>query len=252
MANRLTGKVALVTGAGSGIGLATAVGFLREGATVFFADVDDERIHDAVADACTPQAHALTMDITDEEQVSDGFAKVAAERFAVDVVVANAGIQLFGHDAPVHELDAEIWRRTIDTNLTGTFFTMKHAVTAMLSRGGSIIAVGSPTGITGEGRGFTAYSASKAGIHGLSRTVAATYADRGIRVNTVVPGFTVTPLTASINTDEKIRTATLARVPLGRPGTPQDLVGIMVYLASDESSYATGSMFMIDGGMSAL
>lgn len=226
--------------------------YLREDATVFFADVDEERAREVVSGAGTARALAITMDITDEDQVSRGFKEMAAHGFVPDVVVANAGIQLIGRDASIHELDFETWRQTIDTNLTGTFFTVKHAVRAMLPSGGSIIVVGSPTGITGEGCDFTAYAVSKAGIHGLSRTVAAAYAEQGIRVNTVIPGYTATPLTAAISADDDARSAIVARIPMGRVGTVNDLEGIMVYLASDESSYATGSMFMVDGGMTAL
>lgn len=252
MTSRLVGRIALVTGAGSGIGLVTAMAYLREGATVFFADVDEERACEVVADAGTPHALAITMDITDEDQVSRGFNEMAAHGFVPNVVVANAGIQLIGRDAPIHALDVETWRQTINTNLTGTFFTVKHAVRAMLSSGGSIIIMGSPTGITGEGHDFTAYAVSKAGIHGLSRTVAAAYAKQGIRVNTVIPGFTVTPLTEAISRDDYARSMIVARIPMGRAGTVKDLEGIMVYLASDESSYATGSMFIVDGGMTTL
>ena len=117
------------------------------------------------------------MDISDEASVEAAFAQLGAEGWAPDVVVANAGVQLFGQDAAAADLDLDVWKRTIDVNLTGTFLTVKHAVRSMLATGGgSIILTGSPTGINGEGRDFTAYSSSKAGIHGLGRTVAAAYA----------------------------------------------------------------------------
>ena len=130
------------------------------------------------------------MDISDEDAVEAAFAEIEAAGWAPDVVVANAGVQLFGQDAQAADLDLDVWRRTIDINLTGTFLTVeaRRPLDAARSGGGSIILTGSPTGLNGEGKDFTAYSASKAGIHGLARTVAAAYADRGIRVNTVVPG----------------------------------------------------------------
>ena len=163
-------------------------------------------------------------------------------------------MQLFGQDAQAADLDLDVWRRTIDINLTGTFLTVKHAVRAMLAhgRGGSIILTGSPTGLNGEGKDFTAYSASKAGIHGLARTVAAAYADRGIRVNTVVPGYTETSLVTTISSDPEARAAIIGRIPLGRPGSPADVEGIMVYLASDDGAFATGALFAVDGGMTTL
>ncbi|KQO84629.1 MULTISPECIES: SDR family NAD(P)-dependent oxidoreductase [unclassified Frigoribacterium] len=257
MTGRLTGRTALVTGAATGIGESVARRFAAEGARVVFADRDGERAetaaHDAAASAGDGAARSITMDITDEESVGRAFADLAADGWAPDVVVANAGIQLFGQDAPAADLDLDVWRRTIDTNLTGTFLTVKHAIRSMLDHeGGSLILTGSPTGLTGEGAEFTAYSSSKAGIHGLARTAAAAYADRGIRVNTVVPGYTETGLVTAISDDPEARAGIVGRIPLGRAGTPADVEGIMVFLASDDAAFATGSLFAVDGGMTAL
>lgn len=249
---QLNGKTALVTGGALGIGLAVATRFAHEGARVVLADRNGEGAATAAA-ALGENARAVTMDIADEASVAAGFAEVTDAGWAPDVVVANAGVQLFGHDAPVADLDLEVWRRTIDVNLTGTFLTVKFAVRSMLAHGGgSIILTGSPTAINGEGRDFTAYSASKAGIHGLGRTVAAAYADKGIRVNTVQPAYTETPLVAAITDDPAARAAIVGRIPLGRAGTPEDVAGIMVYLASDDGAFATGATFQVDGGMTSL
>jgi len=152
----------------------------------------------------------------------------------------------------VGDLELPVWQRTLGVNLTGTFLTVKHAVRSMIGRGGSIIVTGSPTGIVGGGRGFTAYSTSKAGIHGLTRVAAADYAAARIRVNAVIPGYTETPLVQAIVEDQEARSALLSTVPLGRAGTPQDVEGIMVFLASDESLYATGALFVVDGGATAV
>lgn len=249
---RLIGKTALITGAATGIGRAVAERFASEGARVVIADRDAH-----AADAAAAQLGAMTraehLDIADEAAIAAAFARLADAGWTPDVVVANAGVQLFGQDAPIAELDLEVWRRTIDVNLTGTFLTVKHAVRAMLAAaGGSIILTGSPTGITGEGRDFTAYSSSKAGIHGLARTVAAAYADRGIRVNTVVPGYTETSLVSAITTDPQARDAIIGRIPLGRAGRPDDVAGVMVFLASDDAAFATGALFAVDGGMTTL
>lgn len=243
MTQRLKGKITVVTGAASGIGLGVARRFVAEGARVY--GLDRTSIHD-------PQVIGIISDITDETSVADAFADILARESHVDAVVANAGVQLFGADATISELELNVWLRTIETNLTGTFLTLKHAVRAMAPTGGSIIATGSPTGLTGIGASFTAYSASKAGIHGLVRVAAAEGARLGIRVNTVVPGFTATPLVSSITADPQLTADLLRHVPLGRPGRVEDVTGAMVYLASDESQYATGSLFFIDGGMSAL
>jgi NAD(P)-dependent dehydrogenase (short-subunit alcohol dehydrogenase family) len=250
MTGRLIGKNALVTGAGSGIGRAVAERFAREGARVAFTDRDLDAARDAAG--AYPDAVAVALDIADEASVEAAFAQLGADGRAPDVVVANAGVQLFGQDAKIADLTLEAWRRTIDINLTGTFLTVKHAVRAMRGRGGSIVLTGSPTGLNGEGQDFTAYSSSKAGIHGLGRTVAAAYAGEGIRVNTVVPGYTETPLVTAISGDAEARAAIVSRIPIGRPGSAEDVEGIMVYLASDESSYATGALFRVDGGMTTL
>lgn len=249
---QLTDKTALVTGAAKGIGLAVASRFFREGARVVLADRDVDAATTA-ASALGAHARALGMDISDEAAVAAGFAELEAAGWAPDVVVANAGVQLFGQDAPAADLELDVWRRTLDVNLTGTFLTVKHAVRSMLPRGGgAIILTGSPTAVNGEGRDFTAYSASKAAIHGLGRTVAAAYADRGIRVNTVQPAYTETPLVAAITDDPQARAAIVGRIPIGRAGTPDDVAGIMVYLASDDGAFATGAVFQVDGGMTSL
>ena len=251
--SRLAGKTALVTGAGTGIGRAVAERFAREGARVVIADRDAAAAADAVS-AIGAAARAAVLDISDEISVEAAFAELTEAGWGPDVVVANAGVQLFGQDAPAADLDLDVWKRTIDINLTGTFLTVKHAVRTMLAAGtgGSVILTGSPTGLNGEGRDFTAYSASKAGIHGLARTVAAAYADRGIRVNTVVPGYTETSLVTAISSDPESRAAIIGRIPLGRAGAPADVEGIMVFLASEDGAFATGALFAVDGGMTTL
>jgi NAD(P)-dependent dehydrogenase (short-subunit alcohol dehydrogenase family) len=249
---RVAGKIALVTGAAAGIGRTVADRFVREGARVVYTDRDVDAAQ-AAAEAAGGSAIALAMDVSDEASVSAAFDAAAARGWTPDVVVANAGVQLFGEDAEVADLDVAVWRRTIDINLTGAFLTLKHAVRGMLAiGGGSIILTGSPTAVRGEGADFTAYSTSKAGVHGLGRTVAAAYAKRGIRVNTVGPAYTETGLVRTITDDPDARAAIIGRIPMGRAGTPADLEGVYVFLASDDSAFATGGVFAVDGGMTTL
>jgi NAD(P)-dependent dehydrogenase (short-subunit alcohol dehydrogenase family) len=250
VSHRLDGKTALITGAGSGIGRQVGLRFATEGARVVFTDRNLEAATAAAAEA--PEAVGLQLDVADESSVEAAFAAIEARSLQLDVVVANAGVQLFGQDAQVADLELDVWQRTIAVNLTGTFLTLKHAVRALLGRGGSIILTGSPTGVNGEGKDFTAYSSSKAGMHGMARAVAAAYATRSIRVNTVIPGYTETPLVAAISDSATDRADIVSRIPMGRPGRPEDVEGIMVYLASDESTYATGAIFTVDGGMTTL
>jgi 3-oxoacyl-[acyl-carrier protein] reductase len=250
MTGRLDGKTALITGAGSGIGRQVGLRFAAEGATVVFTDRDVEAARAAAAEA--PGALGLELDVSDEASVAAAFHAAQRQGLQLDVVVANAGVQLFGQDAQIADLELDVWQRTVAVNLTGAFLTCKHAVRALLDRGGSIILTGSPTAVNGEGKDFTAYSSSKAGMHGMARAVAAAYATRGIRVNTVVPGYTETPLVAAISGSETDRAGIVSRIPLGRAGRPEDVEGIMVYLASDESGYATGATFTVDGGMTTL
>jgi NAD(P)-dependent dehydrogenase (short-subunit alcohol dehydrogenase family) len=251
MSIRLAGKTALVTGAASGIGRAVATRFVAEGASVYFADLNAAGAKEAAAATGSPNAVPLELDVADEPSVEAAFARIA-EDGPLDVVVANAGIQLFGQDARVGDLELEVWERTVRVNQRGSFLTLKHAVRALAGRGGSIICTGSPTAVVACGQTFSAYSSSKAGVHGLARVVAADYAAEGIRVNTVVPGYTETPLVRTIAEDPEQRAGLVDATMLRRPGRAEDVEGIMVYLASDDSAYATGGLFTVDGGLTAL
>ena len=250
MSQRLEGKTALVTGAASGIGRAVASRFVAEGATVYFADLNYEAAVTAAKEAGSASAKALLMDVSDENSVENAYA-TAHQDGPINVVVANAGVQLFGQDARVGDLDLDVWEKTIRIHHRGAFLTLKHAVRALAGAGGSIICTGSPTAVVACGGTFTAYTSSKAGVHGLARVVAADYAAEGIRVNTVVPGYTETPLVQTIADDPEQRAGLVNSTMLGRAGTAADVEGIMVYLASDDSTYATGGIFTIDGGLTA-
>ena len=173
----------------------------------------------------------------------------AAERFGrLDVLVNNAAVQLIGQDAPCHELDEDVWERTMAVNLRGPFLCTKHALPELLrAGGGSIINLASPTGFD-KGAGYTAYATSKGGLSTLTRVVALDYARHKVRCNAIVPGATETPLIASLLDDPDVRARLERLSPLGRLGQPQDLVPLAIYLASDESAFSTGAHFFADGG----
>jgi len=247
---RLSGKVAVVTGSGSGIGKAGAYAFAREGANVGLLDRNAPAVA-ALAAEIGPSAYPLACDASDEPSVIAAFDEVRRRHGRLDVLYTCAAVQLIGQDAPIWDLDLEVWERTLAANLRGVFLTGKHGARLMMESGdgGSIINTGSPTGQTMAGATFTAYSTSKAGVMGLTRVMAADLAAHRIRVNGIVPGSIVTELTANLYADPVVAEQLRQRHPIGRVGQPEDLTGIAVFLASDESSFATGSHFFVDGGM---
>lgn len=248
---RLDGKIAVITGAGSGIGQGAARAFVREGATVGLLDRNAAAV-EATAGELGERAFPLVTDVTDEASVSNAFAEVRRRHGRLDVLYTCAAVQLIGEDAPVHELDIDVWDRTHLVNLRGVYLCNKHGVRLMLESGdgGSIINCGSPTGLTMSGAGWHAYSSSKAGVMGLTRVMAADYAKHKIRVNGVVPGTIETTLTKRLVDDPETLANLTALHPIGRIGNPTDMAGIAVFLASDESQFATGAHFFVDGGIS--
>ncbi len=252
----ISSKRALITGAASGIGYATAARLAGNGARVALLDVRGDELGEAVAALRRDGADALalTADVADERAVCRAFARVTAEWGGLDVVVAGAGIELDGEgDDRVDRLETAVWRRIVDTNLTGMFHTCKHGVRALLANGGgSVVVVGSPTGLFGFATHEHAYSASKAGCHALARAMASEYAKDGIRVNVVVPGFIDTRLNAAALADPATRASIEASIPLGRPGSPPEVAAMIAWLVSDEASYAVGGYFMVDGGQTCV
>lgn len=255
MTGRLAGKRSVVTGAGSGIGRAIAERFAAEGAKVAIVDVDVAAAEGTLAaiESASGTGLVAVADVADEPAIAAAIGRVVEDWGGLDVVVANAGIQLFGQDDRVDRLALEVWDATLRVNLTGAFLTCKHAVRAMLSTGGGrVICTSSPTAIFGLAPGFDAYTASKAGVHGLARVMAADYASEGILVNAIVPGFTDTNLVAAVFDQPAAVEGLLRSVPLGRPGAAEEVASVAVFLASDEASYITGAAFTVDGGMTAI
>lgn len=246
---RLAGKSGVVTGAAGGIGSAACRAFAAEGAFVGLLDRPGAALDRLAADL-GDAAVALPADVTSEASVASAFATWTSARPHADFVYVCAGQQLHDVDGRVGDVSLETWDRVIAVNLTGAFLCVKHAIGPLCAApSGSLILCGSPTGLTMSGAGNTAYGASKAGMMALARIVAADYAPDGVRANIVVPGTTQTPLIEPLLADPSVRAAMVAGTPIGRLGTPDDLTGVAVFLASDESRYATGATFPVDGGL---
>jgi NAD(P)-dependent dehydrogenase (short-subunit alcohol dehydrogenase family) len=249
----LAGKRAVVTGAGSGIGRETALICAREGARVGVLDVDAAAAERAVAGVVTAGGEALTLvaDLTSESQVETAVARAADAWGGLDCVIGCAGVQLAGLDDRADRLSLDIWRRTIDINLTGMFLISKHGIRELLrAGGGTVVLVCSPTGSFGCAPGYDAYSASKAGVYGLVRVMAADYAQENIRINGVIPGYTRTAMTTWVKPEE--HDALLETIPLRRAGEPGEVAEVIGFLASDRSPYTTGAVWSADGGMTAV
>ena len=245
----LEGKVAVVTGAGSGIGAAIARLFAVEGAKVILGDLAESAATRAAELAGEGfGATSQRVDVTDESSVA-GLMQAAVTRFGrLDILVANAGIP--ERKAPIHALDLADWRRVIDVDLTGVAICNKFAAGAMLATGGgAIVNMASILGHVGQ-ENSNAYSAAKAAVVNLTRSVALTYARRGIRANCVSPGYVDTPLLATL--PEATRQNMLLRQPIGRLGRPEEIAQVVAFLASDRASMITGACINADGGYTAI
>jgi NAD(P)-dependent dehydrogenase (short-subunit alcohol dehydrogenase family) len=254
--DRLDGKVAIVTGGASGLGLASARRFAAEGARVACLDIDGDAAERAAA-GIGEAALGLAADVTDEAALDRAVAATLDRFGRVDVLYANAGIPGTGG---VHGLGLDAWQRVIDVNLTGVFLSARAVLAPMLTQGsGSIILQASAAGIGGV-RGLAAYAAAKGGVVALTRQMAADYSEKGIRVNAICPGTILTPLVEKTYIeragDEEAGRRELARrerdYPLGHLGQVDDVANLALVLASDEAAWIAGSVYTVDGGASAV
>jgi 3-oxoacyl-[acyl-carrier protein] reductase len=242
----LSGKTALVTGASGGIGGAIARSLHAQGATVAISGTRREAL-DTLAATFGDRVHVLPCDLSDKEAVEALVPAAEAAMQKLDILVANAGIT---RDNLFVQLSDEAWDSVIAVNLTATFRLSRAAVKGMMRRRfGRVIGITSVVGITGNpGQGN--YTAAKAGMIGMIKTLGAEYAKRGVTANCVAPGFIATPMTDKLN--DKQRDAILGRVPAGRLGGPDDIAAAVVYLASDEAAYVTGQTLHVNGGMAMI
>jgi NAD(P)-dependent dehydrogenase (short-subunit alcohol dehydrogenase family) len=249
---RLAGKVAVITGAASGIGLAAVTLFREEGADVLAVDLDMAALQEAFA-PWAGNVLPFVADVTQEAQVARAMAE-AADRFGgIDILVPNAGI--FGEHSPIEDCPMDVFSKVMAVNVTGVVTTIKCAVPYMVKRGGGSIVITSSVGAIVGNPGAVAYTASKHALTGVMKVAAVELAPKHIRVNTVNPGLVDTPMIRAIESDlfpgdpergrAKLQDATL----LKRYVQPAEVAELMLYLASDASSFCTGGMYMIDGGM---
>jgi dihydroanticapsin dehydrogenase len=236
---RLSGYNVAITGGSGGIGSALANGLIEAGAKVYNLDS---------AQPADKSSTFIEVDLVDESSVKNAFGQIEK----LDAIIVSAGVQLVGSDSKIGDVTLETWQRTLDVNMTGAFLSVKYAMPLLINSGrGSVVLIGSPTGMTMEGAGYTAYGASKAGMMGLSRIIAVDYKEDGVRSNVVVPGTMATPLIKKIWDDPEKGPDLIRRTPLGRMGDPRDLVGLVNWLVSADSSFATGASYAVDGGMTA-
>ena len=239
---KLNNKISVVTGAGQGMGRTMEQHFVEQGAIVYAVDVNAAALEETVQ-GLDGKAHAVVCDITNEAAVAELMARIEKEQGRLDLLVNNAGI---GSVDGFLETSLETWQRVINVNLTGAFLCSREAAKLMVKAGrGAIVNFSSTAGQTGEGPSH--YVASKAGIMGLTRSNARELAPSGIRVNSLVPGATDTPMMAGI--PQEWMDSMIQGIPLGRLGTTLEIARVVAFLGSDEASFITGQNIAVNGGM---
>lgn len=245
--HRFGGKTVIVTGAGSGIGAATARRFHDEGANVVLAGRHKDKLKDIAIDFDPARTLVQPCDVSSEKDVAKLIAVTLRKFGGLDVLVNNAGIAIEGK---VSDLSAQQWREQMGTNLDGVFYCSKAALPHLVERRGCIVNTASVSGLGGDD-GTAAYNAAKGGVVNLTRCMAIDHGRDGVRVNAVCPSLTETPMTEDMMADRKTVKAFKNRMPLGGPAQPEDVSGVIAFLASEDASFVTGVNLPVDGGVGA-
>jgi len=247
-AGRFSGKVVIVTGGGSGIGAATAHRFAADGATVVITGRSEDKLEKCVADA--PEGSSVvarTADTSDEQAITRLVDEVAREYGRLDTLVNNAAVARPG---TVTDLDADTWREVMSIDVDGVFFASKAALPHLRSTRGSIVNVGSVSGLGGDW-GMAAYNAAKGAVVNLTNAMALDHGPDGVRVNAVHPSLTETDMSAGIREDDDVLAKFRDRIPMGRPAEPAEVGDVIAFLASDDARFVNGAHLPVDGGLGA-
>jgi meso-butanediol dehydrogenase/(S,S)-butanediol dehydrogenase/diacetyl reductase len=245
--NRFEGKVVIVTGGGSGIGAATARRFLQEGAFVTLNGRREQKLRETIVGFGATKSLIHPGDVSDERYVKHLVEDTVAQFGRLDVLVNNAGIATFG---PFAQTTSQDWRKMMATDVDAVFFAVREALPHLLKTKGSIINLSSASGLGGDW-GLSSYNAAKGAITNFTRALALEYGSRGVRINAVAPSLTTTEATAELQKSEAVMAAFRDRIPLGRAAKPEEVAGVIAFLASDDAIFVNGVILPVDGGLYA-